>query len=115
MLRLIRIFDDKAFVKQCQGLDCNKSATRASIYKDNPNPMWWCNDCDPYQHGSLPGRLQIIETYVDALNHVGNYCKRRKSDYRFLILALAQAKGLPKRVEEAAVQKFFNGIMIFRR
>jgi hypothetical protein len=74
--------------------------------------MWWCNHCDPYLHGALPGRLQIIETYVDALNYVGNYCKGRKSDYRFLILALAQAKGLPKRVGEAAVQEWLNGTMI---
>jgi hypothetical protein len=68
----------------------------------------------PYQLNALPGRIQMIEIYMDALTHVGNYCKGRKSDYRFLILALAQAKGLPKRVGEAAVQQFFNGIMFFR-
>jgi hypothetical protein len=68
----------------------------------------------PYQLNALPGRIQIIETYMDALTHVGNYRKGRKSDYGFLILAFAQVKGLPKRVGEAAVQLFFNGIMIFR-
>jgi hypothetical protein len=63
---------------------------------------------DPYLHGSLPGRLQIIETFMDVLSHVENYCEGRKSDYRFLILGLAQAKGLPKGVGEAVVQLFFN-------
>jgi hypothetical protein len=114
MLRLIRIFDGKAISRQCQGLNCKKNATRASVYKDNPNPMWWCNECDPYLHGALLGNLQIIETYSDALNYVGNYCKGRKSDYKFLILALAQAKGLGRRVGETEVQKWFNRIFIFR-
>jgi hypothetical protein len=57
-------------VKGCKGLDCNNLATRASVYKDNVNPMWWCAESDPYQQGALPGRIQIIETYIDALTHV---------------------------------------------
>jgi len=68
----------------------------------------------PYQLNALPGKIQIIETYMDALNHVGDYCKGRESDYRLLILALAQGKGLAKRVGESAVQQWFNGIMVFR-
>jgi hypothetical protein len=35
---------------------------------------------------------------LDVLTHVVNYCKGRKSDYRFLIQALPQAKGVAKRV-----------------
>jgi hypothetical protein len=30
---------------------------------------------------------------MDVLNHAGNYCKGRESDYRFLIRAFAQARG----------------------
>jgi hypothetical protein len=36
----------------------------------------------------------------------------RKSDYKFLIEALAQAKGLPKRVTERAVLGWLNGIIM---
>ena len=108
MIRLLNVFDGKVLTKKCQGLDCNNVATGASVYKDNPNPMWWCNECDPYEHGALPGRLQIIETYVDALNHVRNYCKGRKSDYRDLIRSIAMAKGLGKRVGQEQAQEFFR-------
>jgi hypothetical protein len=73
-----------------------------------------CDECNPDPIGVLEGRIQIVETYMDALTHVGNYCKSRKSDYRFLIRAFAQAKGLPKRVGEAQAQAFFSdGQIIF--
>ena len=52
-----------------------------------------CDECNPDQTSILKGGIQISETYMDALNHVGNYCKGRKSDYRFLIRAFAQARG----------------------
>ena len=53
----------------------------------------WCNEYNPDQPSILEGGIQIIETYMDVLNHAGNYCKGRESDYRFLIRAFAQARG----------------------
>lgn len=48
--RLIRIFDSKPFVRNCQGRECTKPATRLTVYADNIYaPMWCCDDCDPYQ------------------------------------------------------------------
>jgi len=76
--------------------------------------MFWCDNCNPDQSGTLYGRIQMIETYVDALNHVAYYSNRRKSDYRSLIREIAQAKGLGKRVNDEVVQEFFNGIILFR-
>ena len=60
--------------------------------------MFWCNNCSPDEVGTYNGKIQIIETYVDALNHVTNYCQGRKGDYRSLIRSIAQGKGLSKRV-----------------
>ena len=71
--------------------------------------MFWCNNCNPDQMGTLYGRIQIIETYLDALKHVRNYCQGRKGDYRNLIRSIAQAKGLGKRVGEERAREFFGG------
>jgi len=59
--------------------------------------MYWCNFFNPDLIGIQSGRIQIIDTYVDALNHARKYCENRKSDYRELIRSLAQAKGLGRR------------------
>lgn len=112
-MRLMAIFDTKSINKKCNNPDCSEKATRASVYKDNINPWWWCENCRPDDLGILYGRIQMIETYLDALNFVKNYCKDRTPDYRSLIKVFAQAKRLPERMTEAAVQEWFNGIIIF--
>ena len=63
------------------------------LYLPNPSrkslTVWWCDECQPDEFGILSGKIYIIETYLDALNHVKHYCKERRSDYRFLIKAIA--------------------------
>ena len=112
MLRLIEIFDRKAIIKKCEGQNCDKGATRASLYKNNTSPMWWCDDCDPDPILALNGRIHMITSYRDALFHVEGHCEGRKSDYQFLIRDLAQAKGLPLRVGEKEIQTFFHDIQL---
>jgi hypothetical protein len=90
------------------------AVTRTSVYKDNPRPLFWSDNCSPDELGTYNGKIQIIETYVDALNHVTNYSQGRKGDYRSLIRSIAQAKKLGKRVGEEQAQEFFNGVVIFR-
>jgi hypothetical protein len=108
MYRLLIIFDQKPFLTSCSGRDCTNPVTRTSVYKDNLRLMFWCDLCSPDLIGTQSGRIQIIETYVDALNHVGTYCENRKSDYRDLIRSLASAKGLGKRVGEEQAKEFFR-------
>jgi len=107
-LRLISIFDRKPFFKQCSRPDCGGIATRASLRKDNPKPMWWCDRCNPYDLILAPERIRIIYGYVEALLHIKHVCGGRKGDLNYLIHALAEAKGLPRRVGEKQARGFFE-------
>lgn len=107
MLRLIEIFDRKVIIKKCAGHNCDKGATRTSLYKDNTSLMWWCDDCGPDPILILNGRIHLISSYREALFHVERYCGGRKSDYQALIRDLAQAKGLPLRAGEKQARSFF--------
>lgn len=111
--RLIRIFNQKPFVKRCAGRHsrdtrCSKRATRPSVYLDNLDCSWWCDTCDPYQLGALPGKLQTPSSYQEALRHVQFYCAGKKSDFVWLIGGLAEAKGAPKRLTKKALDQFFS-------
>jgi len=106
--RLIIKFDDKPFMKKCSGKNCNETATRCTVYDANVlNPYWWCENCNPYQSGAAPGKLQVLTTYCQAISHVENYYGNRKSDYQSIIRSMAEAKGLPRRVGDAQSTKFF--------
>jgi len=107
MLRLITIFDEKPVVTRCTSPNCNNNATRASVYRGNVVPSWWCETCNPFQRSVFEDRPQIISTYKNALTHVAYFCRRRKSDYEYLIYAFAQAKGLTSGINEAQAQEFF--------
>ena len=105
--RLVNRFDRKPFVERCCSKGCDQWATRASVYKNNINPILWCDACDPYQMGADRGKLQILRTYGEALRHVVAHCKGNQGSSRSLIKAFAQAKGLPHRVGEKQAQAFF--------
>jgi hypothetical protein len=106
ILRLINIFDRKPFLRKCTGCK-EKVAIRASFCDDNPIPWWWCNECEPDLSEILKGRIHMVITYRQALEHIHTYCGGRKADLNFLIHILAEAKGLPKRVGEKQAQSFF--------
>lgn len=104
---LIAKFDAKPLLRDCRGHNCNLKATRATVYGINLTPEWWCANCDPYQLGANPGKLQAVKTYGNALDHVEFYCSSRKSDFQEIIKYLAQAKGLPSRAGEVQCKAFF--------
>ena len=103
--RLIQRFDSKPFVKKC--CSCQEAATNCSVYLENVQPMWWCDNCDPYSRGAEYGKLQFIRRYSDALSHVELFCRGRRQDYRELVGHLAKGKGL-SRVTSAGLKKLFG-------
>lgn len=107
--QLVSCFDDKPIIIECYGKGCGNRATRCTIYLNNvATPHWWCDECDPYQSGANPGKLQAVQTYQQALGHVDMYCKGRVTDARNLVRSLAQAKGLPARITEGNAKKFLS-------
>jgi hypothetical protein len=106
--RLVRLLDQKPFIEPCRAPGCGNVATRGSVYRGGVWPAWWCDTCDPDQLGASPGKLDIIQTYGDALSYVNMCCGGRKQALRVLIKALAQAKGLPERVSETQAVAFFR-------
>ena len=105
---LIGRFNSKPFTQECEGANCSSPATRCTVYQDNvDSPHWWCPDCDAYQYGAAPGKLHGISTYQDAINHIEFFSHSPKSDWKALIKHLGKAKGLPSRVGEPQLQKFF--------
>ena len=104
---LIAKLDAKPIQKTCYGQRCSAPATRASVYGDNIGPMWWCNRCNPYQAGANNGKLQIICTFNDALQHVDQCCGGKKADQALIFKYLAQAKGMPVRNTAKAREAFF--------
>lgn len=107
IMRLIAIFDKKALNTKCAGKNCNKAATKATVYLNNLAPHWWCDNCNPYQLGANSGKIQEIKTYLQALTHVDIYCNGNKTDKKNIIRRLAQAKGLPTRVGNKQAEEFF--------
>lgn len=107
---LMAKFNNMPYQKSCcgNGIKCSKPVIRFTVYLNNIyTPYWWCDECDPYQTGAMPGKLQSICTYHDALTHIELYCNKRTSDYKTIILNMARAKGLPLRVGEKQAQEFF--------
>jgi hypothetical protein len=100
--RLIAVFDARPLVVPCQGPGCTERATRGCVYQGAVRPTWWCARCDPYEQGAAPGKLVDIASAGEAIDYVRGYCNGRAADLRFLIRALARARGLPARAGPAA-------------
>lgn len=102
--RHVKTFNAKPFVAPCCG--CKDTSTRASAYRGDSGLMFWCDDCDPYSRGAVAGRLAIIQTFGEAISHVA-YSNAR-DDERKIIRALAEGKGCPKRLTQAAAINFLK-------
>jgi hypothetical protein len=106
--KLVERFDAMPFKVACKGSGCGRAATRCTVYGENTGYLcWWCDACDPHQQGALRGKLSVVATYRDALRHVRVHCRGRQADYRRLVRALAEAKGLPWRVGAREARAFF--------
>lgn len=102
MQQLINKFDSKPFSNQkCNGRCPSKNApTRFSLYKGRYNmPYWFCDGCDPYSQGALPGRLSTIKSIGEAMLH---------QDRKHLVKHFANAKGVPTRKTKKALKDFFG-------
>jgi hypothetical protein len=112
--RLIAEFDRKPILRPCMNRDCALPATLFSLYIGNISPCWWCAYCNPYSLGARRGKLVIVMTYEDALDFVTLWCGGTRLEYKAVIRAMAEAKGLPRRVGEREAQAFFSGSVPFR-
>jgi hypothetical protein len=103
--RLIDIFDLKPFSTTC--FECGRTATRASVYENNFDCMFWCERCNPYGTGARAGTLTVVKRYLEALRHIDSTAQANRTWKRTIIRELAQAKGLPARVGEKQAVDFF--------
>lgn len=101
-VRLAKRFDAKPYAVKCTGCPC--LATRASAYRGAVDLYFWCDDCDPYDRGALPGRLVEIRTIAGAIKNAGN----QKMDRRDVVKALAAAKGCPRRLRNSDAVDFLK-------
>src|ERR1700733_9037227 len=56
--RLMRKFDSKPFIKKCHS--CERPATRASTYQNNPSLMFWCEEHPPHSSGAERGKVRAV-------------------------------------------------------
>jgi hypothetical protein len=105
--RLAHVFATKPFLVKCEG-NCGMVATRASAYRDSPDLMFWCDGCDPYSSGANSGKLRVVKTLKDALDHIELTAEGNRSFSRTIVRNLANAKGLPKRVGASHAVAFFQ-------
>ena len=106
--RLVDVFNRRTFGVRCHGRDCDRTATRCSIYKSDVfNPLWWCDSCDPYQYGAGQHRIQIVRTYQDILDFALPFDDPEVA--KDLIRVVAKAKGLSPRLGKIQADIFFNG------
>jgi hypothetical protein len=106
--RLTKHLDTKPFTGKCSNHGCTRKVCRLSAYTNNESDLYpWCAICDPYSLGANSGKLSIVVTYKDMLNHVEFRCGDTKSGYDRIIRAYASSKGLPSRVGAATAAQFF--------
>jgi len=69
--QLIRKFDKKPFKGQsCSSNECNKSATKFTINKQNLDPYWWCDACEPKYPDISSDQLPSNIEYLSIIQHV---------------------------------------------
>ena len=106
IIRLIKIFDSKPLQRVC--CVCSAEAKYCAVaQKSVIDPIWYCNECDPFDNVLIESDLDYIKSYRDAIEHCKGYRVDKKSALMF-IRAIAKAKGLGKRLTEKELDKFFQ-------
>src|SRR5262249_23486852 len=100
-LRLVELFDAKPILRSCHNPSCNKAATGASLYVYSLAPLWWCQDCSPYQAGVAPGGLHTVSSYGSVVFYIQEIWFGLEYLIGRLLRKLAEAKGLPKQYSES--------------
>jgi hypothetical protein len=103
----MRDFDSKPFTENCNG-KCGHKATRASAYRGGNLLYFWCDDCNPSSSGAEAGKLAIVRTIGQLLQHVDWSANGNREFKRRMVRQLAEAKGLPTRVGRKQALMFFN-------
>jgi len=108
MKKLIARLDNRPYVSKCSKAGCTRPVSRLTAYANNDADLYsWCAICDPYSLGANSGKLTVVTSYEDVLNHVTHRCEATNGGYDRLIKAYARSKGLPSRVGAAAAAEFF--------
>jgi len=98
--RLAAVLDAKSFSQLCT--TCSQTATRATTYAGGPSLYFWCDDCDVHGMGATEGKLIVVRRFKDVLRYGANTRGEQKS----VIKSLAEAKGCPARLTQAAAKAF---------
>jgi len=108
MKKLIARLDNRPYVSKCSKAGCTRPVSRLTAYANNDADLYsWCAICDPYSLGANSGKLTVVTSYKDVLNHVMHRCGATNGGYDRLIKEYARSKGLPSRVGAAAAAAFF--------
>jgi len=78
-----------------------------SLYRDACEPWFWCQKCSPYSLGAEPGRLTIVTTYQEVIDHVRMFANTNES-LRFVADRVITAKGLLKPRTDKKLVEFFT-------
>lgn len=103
VLRLIKIFDSKPFIKKCVGCH-GRLATRFSLAHPSSPAYWWCDVCNPCSMG-CDSHLTVGRTYENALQYAKLF--PHSFDLKCFIKEFAEAKGLPRKVGAKQAVNFF--------
>lgn len=98
--RLAAVLDAKPFLQSCT--TCSHAATRATTYAGGPSLYFWCDDCDVHGMGATEGKLIVVRRFKDALR----YGATTRGEQKSVIKSLAEAKGGPARLTQAAAKAF---------
>ena len=97
---LLPKFDSKPLTWPCT--KCGRPATYVTAYNGSDALLYpWCEECHPFSSGP-------IQKYQDALDHVRRNCTGSNRSFRSIVRRLAEMKGAPKRITQAAADKFFK-------
>jgi hypothetical protein len=105
--RLVGIFDSKPLLRSCEGHGCTNPATRGGVVLGSVAPRWYCDDCDLYRLAGEPGRVRVLRSFQDAVNHVYYSCPCPESSLKALVRVMALAKGFPDQAGEREAVAFF--------
>lgn len=103
----IESFDARKFVNKCCGSECRRPVKCYSLTSDIVAPYFWCKSCDPYSSGVAVGLHILKGFYLEALRYVEQHTQQ-KQDYRALVRALAEAKGLRSPLTAGRLEEFFR-------
>ena len=106
--RLINIFDKKNITRKCSTHGCNNVAARGLLFSRVISDQAWLCECCLNEPKEPLRWYKEINSYIGALWHVADFCGGKASNYQLVIKYLAEAKGLPTRINDDDAIAFFS-------